>query len=117
MNEELQREIVSILRAMKDGSPDAFKVLVEQRSLYCWSQAILGGLMLVAAFVLYRCARWAAGRVAKLGGPDDEAAGPLVLAVVVLTLGCLIACGCGIGHIFAIPEAIAPLGRVLEVIR
>lgn len=117
MNEELQREIVNILRAMKDGSPDAFKVLVEQRSMYCWSQAILGALMLVGALVLFLCAKWAAKKLAALPSADDEATGPLFLSAVVLSVGCIITCAFGIKHIFAIPEAIAPLGRVLEMMR
>lgn len=117
MNEELQRELVNILRAMKDGSPDAFRVLVEQRSLYCWGQAVLGVLMLVAAYILYLCAKWSAKKLAALPSADDDAAGPLVLSLVVLGIGCIIACGFGVKYIFAIPEAIAPLGRVLEMMR
>lgn len=116
MNEELQRELVNILRAMKDGSPDAFRVLVEQRSMYCWGQAVLGVLMLVGTFVLFLCAKWAAKKLAPLDS-GDEAAGPLFLSTVVLSVGCVITCAFGIKHIFVIPEAIAPLGRVLEVMR
>lgn len=34
MNEELQRELLSILRTMKDGSPAVWHELVAQRSGY-----------------------------------------------------------------------------------
>jgi len=114
MNEELQREIISILRAMKEGSPDAFRVLVEQRSLYCWGQAILGVLILILAIILFRIGKWASGKVAL---SEREEEGPFIFLVVMCSIGCIFSFGYGFNLILSIPEALAPLGRVLEIMK
>lgn len=113
MNEELQREIVNILRAMKDGSPDAFKVLVEQRSLYCWGQFAFGVVLTIAsAALLLVCVKMAA-RVMKAAGDGDA----YFFASLVAGLAGIAGGLAGVIHLSSVSEAIAPLGRVLEILR
>lgn len=40
MDTDLQKELLAILRELKNGAPDAWRVLVEQRSTYCFTVAL-----------------------------------------------------------------------------
>lgn len=110
MNEELQKEIISILRSMKEGSPEAFNFIVEQRSLYCWSHVALSILLFIgSAIFFFICLRF-------LGKPHKEEIYAHVFTVITGSASFVMFLG-GIIHMEYISEAIAPLGRVLEALR
>lgn len=112
MNDELTKELLSILRAMKDGAPQAWQSLVEQRSTYCltmgWACLViaLGGI----------AAGWAGVRLFQRGLREEnenrQVAGALcfVIFLISFTISFIEGAKC-----FA--EGLAPLGRVLEAIR
>lgn len=116
MNEEFQRELLSILRAMKDGAPDAWGVLVQQRVTYALVHA---ALFLIAAgacaIMVRRCWRMAAPELRKNILQQQE--GPLFAGAIFALAFCAggIACGC-LGCSW-LAEAVAPLGRVMERLR
>lgn len=116
MNEELQRELVSILRAMKDGSPEAFKVLVEQRSLYCWANVAVGLMFVLASVVLALVCAKASKRLWYHIDNDIDDATPLLMTLISAgaAVFAFVVGESGLAHL---PEALAPLGRVLEVLR
>ena len=115
MNEELQKELLAILRAMKDGAPVAWQELVAQRSSYCLTLGILDTLASVALlFVSWQLSR-IARRIGKRPGSDpDDWVAPAAFAVVAFVLGAFWFFRVSVP---AIAEGIAPLGRMLEVIR
>lgn len=113
MNEELQREIVNILRAMKDGSPDAFRVLVEQRSIYCCGQAIVAA----AGFVVGVMVLWLSSKgTCRHYNPAGPTVGTL-LGIAGCIVGVVLTIAGAVHFASFLPEAIAPLGRVLEMMR
>lgn len=117
MNEELTKELIAILRAMKDGAPDAWRVLVEQRSTYCLTMAggdafltFLGLIAFVVGLVMFTRPRfW-----------DDEwePKSPAVILSAVVGLVGLLVLGVNVQDSIAhFAEGMAPLGRILEAIR
>jgi roadblock/LC7 domain-containing protein len=118
MNEEIQKELLAILRAMKDGAPDAWSVLVDQRASYCLTLGVARALYAVMAAIVFAVAvKWTKAVFSKtydgLGCPDPVVMGPAFLA-----LGAAVAFCVNLG--FAtdnFSEAFAPLGRVLEMLR
>lgn len=112
MNEELTKELLSILRAMKDGAPQAWQSLVEQRSTYCltmgWACLViaLGGI----------AAGWAGVSLFRRGlreeKEDPQIAGAAFFLIFLVSFTISFIQG---AEFFA--EGLAPLGRVLEAIR
>lgn len=112
MNEQLQKELLDILRSLKDGASPAWQVLVEQRSAYAWASFSIYALMAVAAvlgciWTVRVSLRWA-------GKPDagDELAAPIIASAV---LG-LMAIICAPLAANWLPRAVAPLGEVLGMV-
>lgn len=115
MNEELQKELLSILRAMKDGAPVAWQELVAQRSSYCLTLGILDTLASVALlFVSWLLSRISRGIAKRQGSDVDDWVPSAALAVLAFALGAYWFFRVSVP---AIAEGIAPLGRMLEVIR
>jgi hypothetical protein len=127
VNEELQKELLSILRAMKDGAPVAWQELVAQRSSYCLTMGVACAALACAGIA----GLWFGVRLALRGGdvPLDyyeyssiKTMKTSAVLKVAFGLGAAlagaIALGVGVGNAcFFIAEGIAPLGRMLEVLR
>lgn len=117
MNEELMREIVSVLRVMKDGSPAAWEALLQQRVAYCWMCAVPSLLAAVA------CA-WMASKSWKIAAPElrkdhllEQSDTPMfggIIGAILFSAGTILFAVVGVA---CAAEAVAPLGRVLEVLR
>lgn len=127
MNEELQKELLSILRAMKDGAPHAWQTLVEQRSTYCLTLGIV--CLLIAAAGVFavlrglRMCRKAAEvpteyiNYSSIKEMTTAATFQMISGIVIGVAG-LISVGIGAGEgINNLAEGLAPLGRVLEALR
>lgn len=118
MNEELQKELLAILRSMREGAPDAWHELVAQRSTYCLTTGISMLAISVIVGIIGAALVWACRK-----GPFDEpgsytlltrqAAGMIVGCTTMLCAGLVI----GTSVIPMLAEGFAPLGRVLEAIR
>lgn len=116
MNEEFQKELLAILRAMKDGAPDAFNVLVQQRATYCLT---VGCSMLGLALLLLSGGLVAMTRMRGCSFSASDYDGPsarffLVMVGFMAAIGGLILAG---HQVTMLAEGFAPLGRVLEALR
>jgi hypothetical protein len=108
MNEQLQKELLDILRALKDGASPAWQVLVEQRSTYHGVSALLTFLAaLLLAAVAVRGARWALRT-------DDEP-GQICGTLLAVASG-VCALIAFINGIRDLPTYFAPLGQVLGMV-
>lgn len=117
MNEELTKELLSILRAMKDGAPHAWQTLVEQRSSYCLTH-MAGDLILAFVGLVIALVCLYFGTRSRWWDDDYEPQSPVPIIFFGIALCGLIAAGVNLAA--AIPhaaEGMAPLGRVLEAIR
>jgi len=115
MNEEIQKELLSILRAMKDGAPNAWRELVEQRAAYCMisglSWLVINVLlMLVGATMAWRCRKGPFEADCTLTvNAGGVAAGAIMVIIATAALSCAV--------VPMLAEGMAPLGRVLEMLR
>lgn len=109
MNEELKRELLSLLREIKSVAPGSWQLLVEQRASYCWAVAIMCLIIAIAAAVVGRLMIASARKVED--SIDREFATPIAWA---FCLCAFIPLGISVAYI---AEGLAPLGRVLEAIR
>lgn len=108
MNEQLQKELLDILRSLKDGASPAWQVLVEQRSAYHGVSALL--MFLAAALfavVAVLGARYAHNSDDE--GPQIAGAGTAAIAAVAAFV--FLAVG-----IRDLPTYFAPLGQVLGMV-
>lgn len=112
MNEQLQKELLDILRSLKDGASPAWQVLVEQRSAYAWASFAIYALLAVAAVIGCICLALVAVRWSEKKGSGDEVAAPIVASVA---LG-LMAIICAPLAANWLPRAVAPLGEVLGMV-
>jgi hypothetical protein len=116
MDEDLKNELLQILREMKTGAPGAWQTLVEQRAAYCWATTIQGLAVAVSGIV---AASVLLPRFVRRIMHDDEAVFvPAIVGTVItsaLSLSAVISGTIAAGTHF--PEAMAPLGRVLEMLR
>lgn len=109
MNEELQKELLSILREIKTGAPGAWQTLVEQRSAYCWAIAVMCIIISITIVIMSVLARKSALKIES--SSDREFAVGLTWA---LTLAAFIPFLISMPYI---AEGIAPLGKVLEILK
>jgi hypothetical protein len=120
VNEELHKELLSILRAMKDGAPGTWQALVEQRSAYCMTSAmfslLLAAVGLVTAIVATGWARRSMQAIDRNAIGDSRE-----IAMIGQGVFAAIAYGFAAGMLVAglstLTEAMNPLGRMLEAIR
>lgn len=115
MNEELKREVINILRTMKDGTPDSFQFLIEQRVLYFYAQVLFGVACIVCSYILYRIARAAAIKSEMAKYENDRTM--LAIAAIFIGLWSVVAMIRAMICLSYLPEAIAPMGRVLEILK
>lgn len=108
MNEQLQKELLDILRSLKDGASPAWQVLVEQRSAYYGVSALL---MFMAA-ALFACVAVLGARYAhNSDGGDAQFAGGMAAAASSLLAIVFLAVA-----IHDLPTYFAPLGQVLGMV-
>lgn len=119
MNEDLQRELLEIIRALKAGASPAWQVLVEQRAAYCMAAFWAGMVKVGIALAVLAAAVLTAWRpLVRLS--DKAPLGDVVRVIVgglLLLAGLIALASCLTSALERLPEAIAPLGRVLEVLR
>lgn len=112
MNEELQKELLSILRAMKDGAPHDWQTLVDQRSTYCLT---IGGFCV--AVVLASLALGIFGRSILLRGIAKNNEDAVISGIVCLAVSVIAGSVAFFKAMGMVAEGLAPLGRVLEALR
>lgn len=108
MNEELQKELLAILRELKDGTGPAWQVLVEQRGGYLLT---LGFGQMAACLALVAVFAWLV-RVAKRVDWDHSVEGSVGVGLGVVATGI----GASVFGGFAINSLAAgafPLGQLL----
>lgn len=119
MDEDLKQELLSILRELKNGTPEAFQALVDQRVTYLWARVWTHGLVGVLCVALVACCLWRLWKEGKRADWDVNAMNP---ATTILAFGAILVFGfasftnLGIAAC-AIPDAIAPLGHILGMLR
>ena len=108
MNSDLQKELLSILQSLKDGTPQAFDMLVQQRVLWCWT------IVTICAIAAFGSAlvSWRFFKASSEDGRSDGEA--LAIGSVVAAVAMLAALVIGLANI---PDAVAPLGGVLGALR
>jgi hypothetical protein len=115
MNEELQKELLSILRSIQTGAPDAFSILIQQRAEYCSVRTTFSAFYALVGLVLIGAAAYFTKRALR-----EECEGAqvgFVAAALSLGLTGLIVTGVNleqIGYYYA--QAKAPLGQVLGML-
>lgn len=111
MNEQLMKEFVEALRQLRAGAPDAFQFLFEQRTLYLWSSVIVAAVVAVIglASATFGCRR--ADKVWDSRKIDDP------LAIGCIVVGALAALGGTAAFAINIPEAVAPMGKILGMLK
>lgn len=115
MDEELKKELISILRAMKEGAPGAWQELVAQRLAYCLTLGIANLIVCLIAFVCFRLGVSGFKRVHKENIAENEiflACYAAITAISIITMAATLVHG-----IPYLAEGLAPLGRILEFIR
>jgi len=115
MDEELKKELLSILRAMKEGAPGAWQELVAQRSDYCLTLGIANIIVCLIAFICFRIGVSGFKRVHKENITENEVFLAFYGAMTAISIIAMItAFANGIPYL---AEGLAPLGRILEFIR
>ncbi len=115
MDEELKKELISILRAMKEGAPGAWQELVAQRSTYCLTLGIANLIVCLIAFVCIRIGISGFKRVHKENIAENEIF--LALYGIMIGLSTFTILMTLTHAITYLAEGFAPLGRILEFIR
>lgn len=131
MNEELQKELLSILKAMKDGAPGAWQELVSQRSTYCFTIAFtLLFMTLISILTL-----WKSLKATKLAlqAPKENyrerswdqhtqvfsknTIFELTISLVLAAISAIVILVCLANIWYWIAEGVAPLGPMLGALR
>ncbi len=111
MNEELQRQVVAILKALREESPQVFNRIIQDRLDYCWvhagSQILITTIMI--AIGLYIFTRFK-GQVPFTDDGPTERGLCAVIGIIVITFSFVIGM---INITDYVSQAIAPLGTVI----
>jgi hypothetical protein len=112
MNEELMKQLVEILKQLKDGTPGAWQELVHQRQLYCFSS---GASLLLFSLILGIIGVFLGKKGVKMyndsGRGYDDTYMFFAFGWAIAAIGSLVTLVCG-GE--SIINGIAPLGQVLS---
>ena len=110
--DELQKELLAILRELKEGASPAFQEIVAQRSDYCMVVAITASIAFIGAATLLA---WVIRVAPRVGWDEPNGKNVPVLLMGISASVVSVNSFCVAAENWA--EAAAPLGRVLEMLR
>jgi len=114
MDEQLQAELISILRELKNGASPAFQEILAQRVTYCWVQTAMYCTWIILSLV---CVCWSERVTRGKAWVDGEQLGPRMIFGATIVFA-LLTTPSFLNDVFeSFGEAIAPLGRVMEIMR
>lgn len=112
MNEEFQKELLEILRTIKDGTPETFQMLLDQRITYLWACIGVNAVGAIISGILV----WLFLRMFQKSQSDDcvsDQEAKEMISVIGSILFAVILLATLVVAITNLPDAIAPLGKVL----